>query len=44
MAPDAEGTIWWHDVLEESVRHTVGVSQGAGEPAPSARWACARTW
>lgn len=27
LAPDAEGTIWWHETLEESVRHTVGVSQ-----------------
>src|SRR5690625_4711226 len=26
LAPDAEGTIWWHDVMEDSVRHTVGVS------------------
>ncbi|WP_043496462.1 hypothetical protein [Georgenia sp. SUBG003] len=31
VAPDAEGTIWWHDVLEESVRHTVGVSQDLRE-------------
>lgn len=27
LAPDAEGTIWWRGVLEESIRHTVGVSQ-----------------
>ena len=26
LAPDAEGGIWWDGVLEESVRHTVGVS------------------
>ncbi|TRW47454.1 class I SAM-dependent DNA methyltransferase [Georgenia yuyongxinii] len=31
VAPDAEGTIWWHDVLEESVRHTVGVSRDLRE-------------
>lgn len=27
LAPDPEGNIWWHDVLEESINHTVGVSQ-----------------
>ncbi|TNC16613.1 class I SAM-dependent DNA methyltransferase [Georgenia sp. 311] len=27
LAPDAEGTIWWTQVLEDSVRHTVGVSE-----------------
>lgn len=27
IAPDADGDIWWHRVLEESVKHTVGVSQ-----------------
>lgn len=27
LAPDAEGSIWWHKVLDESVKHTVGVSQ-----------------
>lgn len=27
LAPDAEGSIWWHKVLEESINHTVGVSQ-----------------
>lgn len=27
LAPDAEGSIWWSSVLEESVKHTVGVSQ-----------------
>jgi hypothetical protein len=26
LAPDADGAIWWHEVLEESVKHTVGVS------------------
>lgn len=27
IAPDADGNVWWHGVLEESVKHTVGVSQ-----------------
>ncbi|WP_062516829.1 hypothetical protein [Demequina gelatinilytica] len=27
LAPDAEGRIWWEQVLEESVKHTVGVSK-----------------
>ncbi|PSL08461.1 hypothetical protein CLV30_101433 [Haloactinopolyspora alba] len=27
IAPDAEGKLWWHEVLEASVKHTVGVSQ-----------------
>ncbi|WP_406638718.1 Eco57I restriction-modification methylase domain-containing protein [Amycolatopsis sp. WGS_07] len=27
IAPDAEGSIWWHGVLEASVKHTVGVSK-----------------
>lgn len=27
VAPDADGDLWWHSVLEESVKHTVGVSQ-----------------
>ena len=31
LAPDAEGDIWWHGVLEESVKHTVGVSQDLRE-------------
>ena len=31
LAPDAEGTIWWQGVLEESVKHTVGVSQDLRE-------------
>lgn len=26
LAPDADGAIWWAGVLEESIRHTVGVS------------------
>lgn len=31
IAPDADGTLWWHRVLEESVRHTVGVSKDLRE-------------
>ncbi len=31
LAPDAEGSIWWTGVLEESVKHTVGVSQDLRE-------------
>jgi hypothetical protein len=31
LAPDAEGAIWWHGVLEASVKHTVGVSQDLRE-------------
>ncbi|SDS78431.1 hypothetical protein SAMN04488570_2689 [Nocardioides scoriae] len=31
LAPDAEGEIWWRQVLEESVKHTVGVSQDLRE-------------
>ncbi len=27
IAPDADGALWWTSVLEESVHHTVGVSQ-----------------
>jgi hypothetical protein len=27
LAPDAEGGIWWHGVLEDSINHTVAVSQ-----------------
>jgi len=27
IAPDADGTLWWTGVLEDSVAHTVGVSQ-----------------
>jgi hypothetical protein len=31
LAPDAEGSIWWHQVLEDSIKHTVGVSQDLRE-------------
>jgi hypothetical protein len=31
LAPGAEGTIWWRGVLEDSVKHTVGVSQDLRE-------------
>ena len=31
LAPDAEGNIWWHAVLQESINHTVGVSQDLRE-------------
>ncbi len=31
LAPDADGTIWWSGVLEDSIRHTVGVSQDLRE-------------
>ena len=31
LAPDAEGGIWWHGVLEDSVKHTIGVSQDLRE-------------
>lgn len=31
LAPDAEGTIWWSSVIEESIRHTVGVSEDLRE-------------
>ena len=31
LAPDAEGGIWWQGVLEDSVKHTVGVSQDLRE-------------
>lgn len=27
IAPDADGKLWWHTVLEASVKHTVGVSK-----------------
>lgn len=27
IAPDADGKLWWQDVLEASVKHTVGVSK-----------------
>ncbi|MGG7653315.1 restriction endonuclease subunit M [Kocuria rosea] len=26
VVPQADGTVWWNDVLEDSVKHTVGVS------------------
>jgi hypothetical protein len=31
LAPDEEGDIWWSSVLDESVKHTVGVSQDLRE-------------
>ncbi|MTB89048.1 class I SAM-dependent DNA methyltransferase [Aeromicrobium senzhongii] len=31
LAPDADGEIWWTGPLEESVRHTVGVSKDLRE-------------
>ena len=31
LAPDAEGSIWWRGVLEDSINHTVGVSQDLRE-------------
>lgn len=31
LAPDADGNIWWAQALEESVKHTVGVSQDLRE-------------
>ena len=31
IAPDADGNLWWHGVLEESVKHTVGVSKDLRE-------------
>lgn len=31
LAPDAEGEIWWAATLEESVKHTVGVSRDLRE-------------
>ncbi len=31
LAPDADGAIWWAQTLEESVKHTVGVSQDLRE-------------
>jgi hypothetical protein len=27
IAPDADGNLWWHATLEESIKHTVGVSK-----------------
>ncbi|MDX8145017.1 class I SAM-dependent DNA methyltransferase [Lentzea sp. BCCO 10_0061] len=31
LAPDAEGSIWWHAALDESIKHTVGVSRDLRE-------------
>ncbi|MCW2685864.1 MAG: restriction endonuclease subunit, partial [Mycobacterium sp.] len=31
LVPDADGNIWWTGVLEESVKHTVGVSKDLRE-------------
>ena len=31
LAPDAEGSIWWRGVLEDSIKHTVGVSKDLRE-------------
>ncbi|MBM4633475.1 class I SAM-dependent DNA methyltransferase [Rhodococcus hoagii] len=31
LAPDAEGSIWWSGVIDESIKHTVGVSQDLRE-------------
>lgn len=31
LAPDADGTIWWSSILEQSVQHTVGVSKDLRE-------------
>lgn len=31
LAPDAEGSIWWAAVIEESIKHTVGVSEDLRE-------------
>ncbi|UJH69566.1 hypothetical protein [Ornithinimicrobium sp. INDO-MA30-4] len=31
LAPDADGNIWWSDVLADSVKHTVGVSEDLRE-------------
>ncbi|WP_228489077.1 hypothetical protein [Raineyella fluvialis] len=31
LAPDADGAIWWTKILEESIKHTVGVSQDLRE-------------
>ncbi|OBB77109.1 DNA methyltransferase [Mycobacterium sp. 852014-52144_SCH5372336] len=31
LAPDAEGSIWWSTVVEESIKHTVGVSEDLRE-------------
>ncbi|NLU64267.1 class I SAM-dependent DNA methyltransferase [Rhodococcus sp. HNM0563] len=31
LAPDSEGDIWWTNVIDESVKHTVGVSKDLRE-------------
>lgn len=31
LGPDADGNIWWSEVLEDSVKHTVGVSKDLRE-------------
>ncbi|WP_256829517.1 Eco57I restriction-modification methylase domain-containing protein [Ornithinimicrobium faecis] len=31
LGPDADGSIWWSEVLSESVKHTVGVSEDLRE-------------
>ena len=31
LAPDAEGNVWWSSVIDESIKHTVGVSQDLRE-------------
>src|SRR5690606_12217139 len=31
LAPDAQGSLWWPEVLKESINHTVGVSQDLRE-------------
>ena len=31
LAPDAEGSVWWSTVIEESIKHTVGVSEDLRE-------------
>ena len=31
LAPDAEGNLWWEATLEESIKHTVGVSKDLRE-------------
>ncbi|GAA3694510.1 class I SAM-dependent DNA methyltransferase [Terrabacter ginsenosidimutans] len=31
LGPDADGNVWWSDVLDDSVKHTVGVSKDLRE-------------
>ena len=31
LAPDAEGNLWWSTVIDESIKHTVGVSEDLRE-------------